>query len=155
MLLILAWERQGISQTPKEKIETRLTEADSVLIVTHETTGEGYLRPDDRKPGLLDSGKVNYHIISEIVKLTAEDIATIIPVFARLSRYDAPREERGCFRLNHAMLIFKNQAVSFIDLGLECETFWASKDLLVNNNLLDFEKIRRLFKKNGLKHPAK
>ena len=144
---MLVFTNSGFSQNLKVKIETKLTQADSVLIVSHEATrGESFL--DKKIPTLLENKKLNYKLVHEKSKLSKEDIDSLIQIFRSLSDTIAPREDRGCFNLHHAIVIFENQTVSFIDLSFECENFLSSSDLDVKNNIISFEtwtKLKTLF----------
>ena len=86
------------------------------------------------------------------------EVDSLAPFFDNLSKNIPPREDRGYFRPNHAILIFKDQIVSFIDLCFEYQNFICSNDLDVKNNIIDIDKWVKLeffFKNRKLQYLLK
>lgn len=111
-------------------VRTILTEADSVIIVRHETL----LVPG--KPGrvsttkeIIINGKPNYAIILESHRLDHKSIDSLAFILTRDSNDDITK--MNCFVPHHTIYIFKKETLSYFDLCFGCHRFSKSKDIKI------------------------
>lgn len=113
-------------------LRTKLKNADSVLLVSHEATAGIAIVDSTGKhiplPKLLVGGKPNYSIIKEQRVLSAAKLDTFIKIFARPFQ-SRTIEMAKCFIPHHAIFIIKNGRTSYVDICFGCQRFETSKDM--------------------------
>jgi hypothetical protein len=113
-------------------LRTKLKNADTVLLVSHEVTAGIVIRDSAGKhiplPKLLSGGKPNYLIFKEQRLISGAQLDTFIRIFARPFR-SRTIEMAKCFMPHHAVLIIKNGKTSYVDICFGCQRFETSNDM--------------------------
>jgi len=130
-LFILTLPQAAFSQKDTW-LRTKLKNADTVLLVSHEVT-EGIVLKDSAGgciplPKLLVGGKPNYSIIKEKRVLSGTQLDTFIKIFARPFQ-SRTIEMAKCYMPHHAIFIIKDGKTSYVDICFGCQRFETSKDM--------------------------
>jgi hypothetical protein len=138
-------------------LKTKIKNADTVLLVSHEVTAGIAIVDSTGKqiplPKLLIAGKPNHSIIKEQRVLSGTQLDTFIKIFARPFQ-SRTIEEGKCFMPHHAVFIIKDGRTSYVDICFGCQRFETSKDmqqLYVFDNR-KWRELEDLFVKLGFKY---
>jgi hypothetical protein len=111
---------------------TKLKNADTILLVSHEVTAGIAIVDSTGKhiplPKLLVGGMPNYSIVKEQRVLSGSQLDTFIKIFARPFQ-SRTIEMAKCFIPHHAVFIIKNGKTSYVDICFGCQRFETSKDM--------------------------
>jgi len=121
------------SQSGESLLKSKLQNADTVLLVSHEETNGVKLVDENTGkeiplPKLVVSGKPNNKIIIERQVVKDKQLDTLIQILARPFQ-DTTITTSKCFIPHHAIFIIKNGKISYLDICFHCRGFQASKDL--------------------------
>ncbi len=105
----------SFAQDSVSNVRAILTEADSVIIVRHETLlVPGKPGRASTKKEIIIDGKPNYAIILELHKLDHKSIDSLAFILTKESNDDITI--MNCFVPHHTIYIFKNETLSYFDL---------------------------------------
>jgi hypothetical protein len=132
-----------------EKIST----ADSVILVSHEYSGlmSSSSAEKNKSVNLISNGKLNSASIRERKKINTSQRDSLIKILSRpLDENSVSKQE--CFEPHHAILIFKNNKLSYIDICFSCNDFRTSKDINIwGFDQQHWKELVKYFKSNGIK----
>ena len=126
------------AQDSVSNVRSVLAEADSVIIVKHETL----LVPG--KPGrvsttkeIVINGKPNYSIILQSHKLDHKSIDSL--AFILTKKPDGDIVTMNCFEPHHTIYIFKKETLSYLDICFGCHRFSRSNGIKTGDHKLTNE----------------
>lgn len=130
-----------------------LKEADSVVIVSHESTN--YPRTDRKtgkslpSPELTVNGTLNKSIVYERLKLTYTGVTLLDSIFSAPA--GEPYAPMACFQPRHAVLLYKEGRLSFIDFCFDCFGYSSSNNLYrtIRFDAHKWQKLYLFFKEQG------
>jgi hypothetical protein len=148
----------AISQGYNHFIKSKLLQADSVIIVSHQITAGVKIINDSTAeeiplPELIIHGKPNETIIKERQVINGKYLDTLINILDR-PFLDKTITTSKCFMPHHAIFIHKNGKTSFFEICFSCNGFETSTDL---NSVYAFDtrkwtELFNFFKNRGLKY---
>jgi hypothetical protein len=137
-------------------LSNNLMDADSVIIVSHESTN---YPGEDKKTGktlpapkLIMNGMPNDSIIHERKRLDKKHISTLDRILTAPAV--KPEIVTSCFQPRHAVFIYKKGNLSYMDFCFECHDYSISSDL-TTEIILDepkWDKLNKFVKGLGLKY---
>lgn len=142
--LLIFCSLDSSAQDTTGNVRAILSEADSVVIVQHETLvvfGKPG-RPSTTKE-IVINGKPNYSIILRSLQLDRKSIDSLALILTK--KVDGDVVTMACFEPHHAVYIFKNKTLSYLDICFGCHIFSHSKDIdtgghqLTNETWLELE----------------
>ncbi len=136
-------------------LESRLYKADSIILVSHDDSyrniGEGISAPNDSF-SLIFQDKLNLPIIHEYVKISVDD--ELINLLTQKSA-DSLIYNYTCFLPHHAILVYKENKISYLDVSFECKGWETSNDSLFEGVYLSDQgllNLRKYFHNKGIKY---
>ena len=132
------------SQERLTSLKTKLLEADTVLIVSHQQT-HGIVIRDEKTgkdiplPKLVTNNRPNREIIYEERVITDTALHRLTQILTRPFE-DTEIEKMMCFMPHHAILIIKNNKTSFIDICFGCLGIETSQNIKMTANDIDKRK---------------
>lgn len=137
-------------------LQTKLRNADSVIIVSHDNTN-AYLTDKATgkripSPKLVMNGSPNETIIRKRKLLADTAVKRLAEIFVR-SNGSGIVEMGKCFMPHNAVLIYAKQRLSYLDICFDCDRLIASKDIAINEADFDSRKWREFYEfflQNGL-----
>ena len=138
-------------------MQSKLLNADSVLIVSHKATAGEAMIDDNEKihppAKLIVKNKLNQAIIHEIVKITQPALQELSEILIRPFE-DSVIEMANCYIPHHTIIIYKNEKISSIEICFDCMRYYASKDLQFNESFdkRKWTELNSFFKKQGLEY---
>jgi len=134
----------ALGQGTVSNVRAILTAADSVIIVQHETLlVSGKPGKSSITKEIVVHGKPNYSVILKSLKLDRRSIDSIAVILTK--EVDGDIVTMSCFEPHHAVYIFKNKTLSYLDICFGCHIFSHSKDIntgghqLTNETWLELE----------------
>lgn len=129
-------------------LNSKLLSADSIIIVSHESTaGVSVIDSVTGKylphPKLLIKGKLNEQIIHERTTLLDTAVKRLSSIITRPFQ-DTVIEIGKCFLPHHAIVAFKSNRTSFIDICFGCRRIATSKDIKIVSDDFDNRKWKEL-----------
>ena len=158
--LVLAFLINLISinaQNGYDSLQSKLLNADSVLIVSHKATaGEAMIDENEKihpPAKLIVKNKLNQAIVHEKLKITHPALQNLIEILIRPFE-DSVIEMGNCYIPHHTIVIYKNEKISSIEICFSCMRYYASKDLQFNENFdkRKWNELNTFFKKQGLEY---
>ncbi|MFM6924826.1 MAG: hypothetical protein ACKOU7_04940 [Ferruginibacter sp.] len=119
-------------------VQSILSAADSVVIVQHETllvSGKPG-KPSTTKE-IIVNGKPNYSIIIKSIKLDRAGTDSLAVILTK--EIDGDIVTMSCFEPHHAVYIFKNNTLSYLDICFGCRIFSHSEDINTGGHKLTNE----------------
>jgi hypothetical protein len=130
LALFLLISLDTVAQNSLSNIRTILTEADSVIIASHESLVVPEKRiggPPEKSKEIIINGKPNFSIILKSHKLDHKSIDSL--VFILTKEVSGDITQMACYDPHHAIYIFKKKTVSYLDICFGCQRFSKSKDI--------------------------
>lgn len=136
--LFIIFSVPAYAQDSFSNVRSIITEADSVIIVRHETL----LVPG--KPGrvsttkkIVINEKPNYSIILQSHKLDQKSIDSVVFILTKNPHGDIVT--MNCFEPHHTIYIFKKETLSYLDICFGCHRFSKSTDIKTGGHELTNE----------------
>ena len=162
---------RGQTQNDRSLLLQKIQSADSVVLISHQTTAEygGKIVPDwdirntsmslsrwhelhPPLPSYLIAGKLNRAIIKESLSLNESDRTNLSEILLRnvfLERITFLK----CDEPRHSIIIYHGREESYIDICFGCKRIHTSKDIDFSEFYMDERKwteLKYFFKKSGL-----
>lgn len=137
-----------LGQVPKNKLYQKITQADSVILLSHLTTYELI-----GSPRLVVQNKLNQKIIKERYRLNASEMDTIARILITPNT-DREIKNNRCFMPHHGIVIYKMGKCAFLDICFTCQHFVTSKDILLSDELSEqtWKMLEQFFRVRGLRY---
>ena len=119
-------------------IGAKLSEADSVILVSYEIYADRENEPEVISQQLAIDGKLNERIFIEKLVLTRSSIDTLSCILVRPFEDERISITR-CFNPHQAIFVFRNGNISYLDLCFDCRNFDVTPDL---NSLEPFDTLK-------------
>jgi hypothetical protein len=166
-LLLLFQSRNAFGQNGLKDAARTIMAADSVVLITHITVNEYHDKTDVELPGMMDttlSKKVTFlsllqgNSINPAVVVQRQPLTkTEVGLFAAIVRKPVKHYRIGfvplCFEPHHAVLVYRNGRMSYVDLCFHCRELATSTDFNLDN--MDFKdgkwkQLQKFFTDRGL-----
>jgi hypothetical protein len=138
LCLFIVFSLSASAQDSVSNVRSILTEADSVIIVKHETLlVMGKPGRASTTKEIVINGKPNYSIILQSHKLDPKSIDSL--AFILTKNPDGDIVTMNCFESHHTVYIFKKEILSYLDICFGCHRFSRSKDIKTGDHKLTNE----------------
>ena len=146
----------AVAQNNLSNIRTILTEADSVIIVSHESLivpEKPIGSPAEKAKEIIINGNPNYSIILNSYKLDHRSVDSLVLILTK--KIDGDFVKMACFDPHNTIYSFKKGVVSYLDICFGCHQISGSKDIkpgdieLTNETWVEMESF---FAKRGVEN---
>lgn len=136
------------SQSIASNLDSKFHNADSIVLIKHLSTNNPVIIKDGTgkrsiQRRLLNGNKLNKSIVLKRVKLTANQISSLINILTAKER-KIDRQTMQCFIPRHSILIYKKSTISYIKLCFECLDSETSSDIKLGEEYFSILKWRKL-----------
>lgn len=146
----LIYYGKSYSQGIATNLESKFHSADSIILIKHLSTNSPIIVDDrtgksSKQRRLFSGNRLNNAIVTKRKKIDSNQISSLLNLLiAQESKIS--RQTMQCFIPRHAIIIYKQHKISYIDICFECLNFETSADIIFGKYVWDRQKWSKLQK---------